>query len=414
MAEPSSTRPDGGLLGRPAPSGGRVLPQLDALRGVAILAVFVQHLGDRFMPFVDARAEASLPTAIAPWVLTVLHHAWWGVDLFFVLSGFSLAQGYLRAFERGRPEPAGRFLLRRAARILPGYLVAIAIVLASHPAFFAREGIVAALAAHLALLQGYVAPGGIVIIGATWSLTTEAHFYLALPLIARPLLARDAARPWKRALVTAGLCVVAWASRDALHRAVLEPGVRTALFEITQRRLATSRLDQFVLGCAAAAAHASITGGPRAARAARLAPFGVIASLVALVLAFRAEGALLLEAGGSWPYAPMSLATAALVLSATLCEGRALAVVAPRPLAALGVVSYGVFLYHQLALGIVGHHLVGESWATLAINGALGLALAAAMGLGSWVLVERPALRWAARFTAAPLAPPRPAPSIVR
>ncbi len=117
MPTPRPTRPERGLLDRPAPSSGRVLPQLDALRGVAILAVFVQHLGDRYMRFLDARAEAALPAAIAPWVLTVLHHAWWGVDLFFVLSGFSLAQGYLRAFQLGRAEPARRFLVRRAARI---------------------------------------------------------------------------------------------------------------------------------------------------------------------------------------------------------------------------------------------------------------------------------------------------------
>src|SRR6185437_14252626 len=120
-----------GLLVRPAPSGGRVLPQLDALRGVAILAVFVQHLGDRFMPFVEAEAARALPPALAPWVLTVLHHAHWGVDLFFVLSGFSLAQGYLRAFAGGpRAPPSARaFLRRRAARILPAYYVALTITL---------------------------------------------------------------------------------------------------------------------------------------------------------------------------------------------------------------------------------------------------------------------------------------------
>ncbi len=401
MPTPRPTRPERGLLDRPAPSSGRVLPQLDALRGVAILAVFVQHLGDRYMRFLDARAEAALPAAIAPWVLTVLHHAWWGVDLFFVLSGFSLAQGYLRAFQLGRAEPARRFLVRRAARIFPGYLVALAIVVATHPALFARDGIGASLAAHLALLQGYVTPGGIVIIGATWSLTTEAHFYLVMPLLARPLLARDAARPARRALVAAIVCAIAWASRDALHRAILEPGVRTAIFEVTQRRLVTSRLDQFVLGASAAAAHAAILDGRLAARATRLAPLALALSIAALVGCFRVEGALLLEPGGSWPYAPMSIATASIVLSACLCEGRARAIVAPAPLRAIGVVSYGVFLYHQLALGVVGYHLVGESARTLALNGLFGLALAAAMGLASWLVVERPALRWAARVTAA-------------
>ncbi|HSN99121.1 MAG TPA: acyltransferase family protein, partial [Candidatus Nanopelagicales bacterium] len=161
------------LLDRPAPAGGRVLPQLDALRGVAILAVFVQHLGDRFMPLWEEAAAALGPGA--PWALTVLHHAWWGVDLFFVVSGFSLALGYLRAFAAGRPPLAPRdFLVRRAARVLPAYAAAVALALAAHPDVAGHPAFGAALAAHAALLQGYVSPGGIVLIGASWSLTTES------------------------------------------------------------------------------------------------------------------------------------------------------------------------------------------------------------------------------------------------
>lgn len=383
------------LLARPAPSGGgRVLPQLDALRGVAILAVFVQHLGDRFFPFLEARAASALPAATAPWALTILHHAWWGVDLFFVLSGFSLAQGYVSAFAAGRAGPAPRvFLARRAARILPAFLAAIAVMIALRPRVVLQPGFPAALGAHLALLQGYVTPGGIVLIGAAWSLTTEAHFYLLLPLLARPLL--DPARPARRWLTAGALCAFAWGSRALLHAWILEPGVHSALLEASQRRWISSRLDQFVLGALAAALHAAIRTSPRAAEAARRAPLGLALSVAALVVAFRLEGALYLDPHGSWPYALLSLATAALALSASLVEGRALAWIAPAPLCALGVVSYGVFLYHQLALGLVGHALGPEqsTWSALGKNAALGLALSVAMGFASWTLIERPALR---------------------
>lgn len=384
------------LLARPAPSGGgRVLPQLDALRGVAILAVFLQHLGDRFLPFLEARAERAFPAALSPWALTILHHAWWGVDLFFVLSGFSLAQGYVRAFAAGRAGPAPSvFLLRRAARILPAFLAAIAVMIAIHPSVVARPGFPAALGAHLVLLQGYVAPGGIVLIGATWSLTTEAHFYLLLPLLARPLL--DPSRPARRWRAAGALCALAWSSRALLHAWILEPGVHTALLEASQRRWISSRLDQFVLGALAAAIHAAILGSPRAAVAARRAPLGVALSLAALVVAFRLEGALYLDPFGSWPYALLSLATAALVLAASLLEGRALAVVTPAPLCALGVVSYGVFLYHQLALGLATPALGAEpvTWTAFGANAGLALALSIAMGGASWTLIERPALRF--------------------
>ncbi len=316
-----------GLLHRPAPSSGKVLPQLDALRGVAILAVFTQHLGDRFMPFVEGEAARALPKVPAAWLLSVLHHAHWGVDLFFVLSGFSLAQGYLRAFARGaspatpasqggRPPAisARAFLLRRAARILPAYYLAIAVVLAFHRSM---PGALASIAAHLLVLQGYLTPGGIVLIGATWSLTTEIGFYLLLPLLARPLLA-----PGPRRFPTgAALCLAAWGSRAILHAVVLEPGVHTALLEATQRRWTTSRLDQFVLGAMAAAAYGEIARRGIGERARRLAPPALALSAAAVVVGFRLEGELYLVPGGSWPYAIISLATAALVLAAVLCEG---------------------------------------------------------------------------------------------
>jgi peptidoglycan/LPS O-acetylase OafA/YrhL len=141
---------------------------------------------------------------------------------------------------------------------------------------------------------------------------------------------------------------------------------------------------------------ADLTASPRARPAMTIAPFGVALSLGLLLIGFRLEGALYLSPGGSWPYALMSLSTVGLVLSAALCEGSALRVIAPRPLRALGVISYGVFLYHQLALGLVGRWLGPESrsFASLAWNGALSLGLASLMGLASWLAVERPFLRW--------------------
>lgn len=377
------------LLERPAPAGGRLLPQLDALRGVAILAVFVQHLGDRFEPLWGEGARGL--GAAGAWLMSALHHAWWGVDLFFVVSGFSLSLGYLRAFAAGRaPLRARDFLLRRAARILPGYAVALAVVLAWRREVFALPDIGAALAAHAALLQGYVSPGGIVLIGASWSLTTEAHFYLLTPLLARPLLGRR-----RGLLLGLGIAALAWGARAALHAAFVEPGVGGPLFELTQRRLIVSRLDQFVLGMLAARVYLDLA---RSGRAARLAPAGVLAAGVLLIVAFRLEGTYYLDPGGVWAYALMSLATAALVLAACLAP----AWIAPSPLRWLGVVSYGVFLYHQLLLGLAAHLAPGApTWGRMAWTGGAALAASALVGAASWALVERPALRWAERVTRA-------------
>jgi len=388
------------VLGRHAPSAGKAIPQLDTLRGIGIVSVFVQHLGDRYMVLVERALAASVSPRVQAWIMTVLHHAWWGVDLFFVLSGFSLGLAYLRSVEKNGVAPSTRdFFVRRAARIVPGFYAALALVLIARHALALQPGFASSLLVHLVLLQGYVVPAGIVLIGASWTLTTEAHFYLLFPLLAGPLLRQ---RRWAIGLA---ICAGVWLVRGALHAAVLEPGVRTALFELTQRRLIVSRLDQFVLGSLAALAYVEIERSGKATRAARFAPAVLAGAAVLLVVAFRVEGELFLQPGGSWPYALMSLATTAIVLAAASLDGRAARIFAAPPLSSVGIVSYGVFLNHQLILGFVDWFAPfatrEPTWARLAFVGPVAFALATLAGLASWRLVERPAIRWA-RSSSAP------------
>lgn len=443
------------LARRPKPSGGALLPALDALRGVAALAVLAQHLGDSHLPFVRARVAASVPAGLAPWVLTVLHHAHWGVDLFFVLSGFSLAQPLLGRLARAAPGEAdplalsawGRsFAIRRAARLYPAYLAALALVVIAAPSLVRHPAFPAALAAHLAMLQGIVLPGGLAFIGAAWSLSTEVCFYAAWPLLG-PLLLRGSQRtsinnedqqtveaparpaPDSRAHAAAdtlsrlrpwgvGVAVVVgvWLVRGLLHEVALRPGAPGWMLEASQRRWAISRLDQFVIGALAAALHARLTrprastpgdGGARGAattgerpRARWGAPIGLAISALALPPAFYLEGALFGKALGAWPYGVVSVATGALVLAAAATSGEAANWLFPRPLRAVGVISYGVFLNHQLAIGLTAR-LAGPpgSWAALGRHAALSVALSLVAGALSWVLVERPVIEWAARRT---------------
>jgi peptidoglycan/LPS O-acetylase OafA/YrhL len=374
------------LFQRPSPeSGASPSVFLDVLRGVAILAVFVQHLGDRFMGAWERAVEGLFPRAVAPWVLTVLHHAYGGVDLFFVLSGLTLARGYASRYARGKELLAKDFLRRRAARILPAFAVALAVMLATHPRVLGDPQFPASLGLHALLLQGYAPEGIPIFIGAAWSLTTEAQFYLAMPLLA-PLLLRPA-RPVLRALLwAAGLLAFAWLGRAALHALFVAPGVRDFAFELTQRRLVTSRIDQFVLGILV------VRLGLDRLRLRR--PWLAVGlSSAALVLAFRLEGTYYLEPLGALPYALVGLATTALVCSVLALPERAAEGRVGRAFAALGVVSYGVFLYHQLALGAVGALLPGEPSVGLSlVVGLAALAASFALGLLSFRYVERPFL----------------------
>lgn len=371
-------------LERPGSQPARTLPQLDALRGVAILAVFTQHLGDRFLPVVRTTIEAELPPAFVPWILTILHHAWWGVDLFFVLSGFSLSLSWLRS----KNTSTRSFFLRRAARILPGYYVALIVTLLFHRTILSQEAFVPAFLVHLVIQQGYFPIGGIVFIGASWSLTTEISYYLLFPWLQKTVGAKNT----KLLVLAFATILVSWFVRAILHDACLEPGRFSGMLEATQRRWIVSRLDQFMLGALAARAFITLENSQRISR---LAPLGTAISLPLLMIAFRLEGYFYYEKGGSFPYALLSLVTTLLVLSASLCRGRWIDVLTPAPLRFVGIVSYGVFLYHQLALGLCDFDgSQPPTWTNLARTAFLALGLSLLVGYASWILVEKRAIQW--------------------
>lgn len=380
-------------LERPGSRPARNLPQLDALRGIAILAVFTQHLGDRFLPVVRSTIETELPSAIVPWLLTTLHHAWWGVDLFFVLSGFSLSLSWLRS----KGTSTRTFFLRRAARILPGYFVALFVTLLFHRSIVTHEAFVPALLVHLIVQQGYFPIGGVVFIGASWSLTTEISYYLLFPWLQKTV-ASTKPKIFGVAIV---IVISSWLVRSILHDACLEPGIFSGMLEATQRRWIVSRLDQFMLGALAARAFLALEDSQRATRH---APWVFAISWPLLILAFRLEGAYYYEKGGSFPYALLSLVTTILVLSACLCRGRWVDVIAPAPLRFVGIVSYGVFLYHQLALGLCDFEGASPpTWTNLGRTAILALGLSLFVGYASWILVEKRAMQWVIK----PLSPVR-------
>jgi len=86
-------------------------PGLDLLRALAIVIVVIYHAG--IMGF-------ALPGEVH-------RFGWIGVDLFFVLSGYLIGGQLLAPIARGEGIKLGRFFARRALRILPPYLVVIAL-----------------------------------------------------------------------------------------------------------------------------------------------------------------------------------------------------------------------------------------------------------------------------------------------
>jgi len=102
------------------------MPELDVLRGVAVLMVFLYH----------ALYWSNVVTSsrIGNLIIKASVIGWLGVNLFFVLSGFLISGILLDT--KGHPSYSRRFYLRRVVRILPAYFVTIVVLLAFHSLTF--------------------------------------------------------------------------------------------------------------------------------------------------------------------------------------------------------------------------------------------------------------------------------------
>jgi peptidoglycan/LPS O-acetylase OafA/YrhL len=160
------------------------MPELDSLRGVAILLVLFFHgFGFQF-------GAAKLPRLAHLFVVATMP-GWVGVNLFFVLSGFLITGILLDS--KHQQQYYRRFYTRRALRILPAYyaLLLILSVLPSTGLLEHRKvswqfiGLSFMYLSNVAGLFGVPAQ-----YGALWSLAVEEHFYLLWPTVIHSLSRR--------------------------------------------------------------------------------------------------------------------------------------------------------------------------------------------------------------------------------
>jgi peptidoglycan/LPS O-acetylase OafA/YrhL len=149
------------------------LPAVEGMRACAAVGVVITHVGFQtgHTTWATGRLLGRFDLAVA---------------VFFALSGFLLWRGHAAAV-RGlrRTPPTGHYLRSRIVRIMPGYVVAVVVILSLLPD--ANADLVVWLA-NLSLTQIYVPLTLTAGLTQMWSLSVEVAFYLALPLLA--LLAR--------------------------------------------------------------------------------------------------------------------------------------------------------------------------------------------------------------------------------
>lgn len=148
------------------------LVSLDALRGIASLAVAIFHI------YVFSAVGAVLGPVLPRWVDTAFRNGGLGVEVFFVISGVAIATSIAGA--RMSWGYIGRFALRRSIRLDPPYwaTLALAVILLT---LADRAPSIGRVLAHVVYLQLIVHEPNIV--SVFWTLTFEVQFYIVLVLV---------------------------------------------------------------------------------------------------------------------------------------------------------------------------------------------------------------------------------------
>ena len=356
-----------------SPTESRRIPELDGLRALAAAAVLLFHLK---------------PPDFA-W-------GWAGVDLFFVLSGYLITRILLS--NAGSPGLFVSFYARRGLRIWPIYYLSLLVLVAVNP-LLAHPQPMNGLPYYLTYTQNiqYYAfhepPPSHVAFRHTWTLALEEQFYLIWPAVV--LLCG------RKRLIGACLAIAAGAYLARIGGYFAPRGFSLYILP--------ARCDGFALGGLLAALRA----GPMAAS--RRLRIGLILSATAgfayLASGIASKGVIGVFGLPTPPEpGPVLLAINVMflgVVGLALEFSGAIALIPLRiaPMAYLGRISYGIYMYHYMiywALDGAGSRFDDKApWPLDVLKIAATIALAAL----SWHLIERPILGWKDRFRYGPERP---------
>lgn len=312
--------------------------QLDGVRALAILAVFLHHA-----------FKVKL--------------MWMGVDLFFILSGFLITGVLLNAKQHSLAGYFAKFYSRRARRILPPYLLTLLIASFFFGLAWARHWYLYILLTNLLLPFNISHP---LAFDPLWSLAVEEQFYLAWPFAVYFLNERHLT------YFAASLIAVAPVLRASLHFQNCWP-----IYTLTP-----FRMDSLATGALLCLAYRNMRPW--------IESFG---AGLGLVMGLLGTGGLLLlshlgistygntRLGNVWIYECALLCCLGIMLWA-LC-GRYVQTLRWRPLTYIGQISYTMYLVHLGILTLLSPILNPIAAA------AVGFVVTVAYASASWYLIER-------------------------
>jgi peptidoglycan/LPS O-acetylase OafA/YrhL len=339
-----------------------------------------------------------------------------GVDLFFVLSGFLIARLLLLERQRHGTVDIRRFLGRRVLRIVPLYLVVIALLAAiglenRHHAW-----------ANLLFINNLVGTDGM-FIPWSWSVTVEMQFYLLFPLLLALLAPLGRRAVGVLAVLFAGACLV----RLAVLQVYPEIWTSSLLDMVWARGEAQghfwqslyvpfhTRTGPFLAGIGVAflitfADHDLRDFGRRRPGLASVIAGGALVGMVAILVSPLPVG--MSRGGDVWvPWHNLVFLTlgrnafalaAATVLLAALLEwgpvGRGAArVLSWRLWFPVSQTSYSIYFFHLPAIALIFWSVVGRdatrvTMAQVWLVAAMAFTVSFAIGIVTFVCIEKPCL----------------------
>lgn len=369
-------------------------PELDGLRFVAFALVFLFHQG------VPSSVLAPLIGRSA--ARCFRENGWVGVQLFFILSGYLITTLLLREEAAFGRVDLRAFWVRRVLRIWPLYYLTVAVVFGlmpwldgsfTYPA--GRQSVARHVPAFLAFLGNWSmifrGPVSSDAQSVLWSVCVEEQFYLAVPLVVALV------RPgWRAPLVLAGM------AGAVATRAYL---ARSSASQLVVQYSSFAQADTLLSGVLLALV---LGRDPRGGPAGRWLAWLQWPLYALAVWVFSGSGLAHADpTRKTWDFVAIWASGVGLVAVAATVPGWFRAALAYPRLVWLGKISYGLYMFHEIAFWLRDRFSRAVGWFPneQVLLPILGLALTIGLAAASYYGFERRFLRWKRGWTRVPSRP---------
>lgn len=387
------------------PSG--QLDALNGLRGIGCILVIAHHVASFSGNLSHGPNNADQLNSF----FTVINTFWIGVDVFFVISGFLIARILMNNIARKGSIGFPRFFLRRAMRVFPAFYLVLTLAIFWYTKLdipYAQYLLVGpegwdAMARnswenYLLVMNYNTGTGMPNVMGWTWTLCVEEHFYLILPPVL--VMLYRSPRSW---VVPAGL--IAFIVLPIAGRAV-QFAINPELFQLDGFFYQThNRVDEIMLGVFIAYLYVHHKDKLQSVvlRAGHLC---WITAIVILVLVGVYGGINRLGIFSVvFQYFLVAFAIGLLILNGLFLDNRATRIMTSHHPYLIARVSYGIYLLHPYVLFVLlmwsgaFPQPAALTWAQFILLYGLTLGLTTALAALMFVGFERPMMDLGARWT---------------